>query len=111
MAMGADYTFELISIKTCAPQFKWLNKSFLGSVHNFKAQKINEVVNLSFLAMFTDTRNHLNTIKKHKHLEIKENNLQIIIHWYAKSFKENLVNYTSYLSDCFAISYNSLKKT
>ena len=32
MAMGADYTFELISIKTCAPQFKWLNKSFLGSV-------------------------------------------------------------------------------
>ena len=32
MAMGADCTFELISIKTCAPQFKWLNKSFLGSV-------------------------------------------------------------------------------
>ena len=32
MAMGADYIFELISIKTCAPQFKWLNKSFLGSV-------------------------------------------------------------------------------
>ena len=32
MAMGADYTFELISIKTCAPQFKWHNKSFLGNV-------------------------------------------------------------------------------
>ena len=32
MAMGADYTFELISIKTCAPQFKWHNKSFPGSV-------------------------------------------------------------------------------
>ena len=26
MAMGADYTFELISIKTCAPQF---NSSFI----------------------------------------------------------------------------------
>ena len=34
MAMGADYTFELISIKTYAPQFKWHNKSFLGSVSN-----------------------------------------------------------------------------
>ena len=32
MAMGVDYTFELISIKTCAPQLKWHNKSFLGSV-------------------------------------------------------------------------------
>ena len=32
MAMDADYTFELISIKTSAPQFKWHNKSFLGSV-------------------------------------------------------------------------------
>ena len=32
MTMGADYTFYLIFIKTCAPQFKWLNKSFLGSV-------------------------------------------------------------------------------
>ena len=32
MAMDADYTFELIFIKTCAPQLKWLNKSFLGSV-------------------------------------------------------------------------------
>ena len=32
IAIDADYTFELISIKTCAPQFKWLNKSFLGSV-------------------------------------------------------------------------------
>ena len=63
-------------------EVKWQN--IAGSrncfSHNFKAQKINEVVNLSFLAMFTDTRNHLNTIKKHKHLEIKENNLQIIIH-------------------------------
>ena len=28
MAMDADYTF---SIKTCAPQFKWHDKSFLGS--------------------------------------------------------------------------------
>ena len=34
MAMDADYTFELISIKTCAPQFKWHNKSFLGSMIN-----------------------------------------------------------------------------
>ena len=32
MAMGADYSFELIFNETCAPQFKWHNKSFLGSV-------------------------------------------------------------------------------
>ena len=35
MAMDADYTLELISIKTCAPQFKWHNKSFLDSVFYF----------------------------------------------------------------------------
>ena len=32
MAMDADYTFELIFNETWAPQFQWLNKSFLGSV-------------------------------------------------------------------------------
>ena len=32
MAIDADYTFELISIMTSAPQSKWHNKSFLGSV-------------------------------------------------------------------------------
>ena len=32
MAMGADYSVELIFNEICAPQFKWLNKSFLGSV-------------------------------------------------------------------------------
>ena len=30
--MGADYSFELISIETCAPQFIEQNKLFLGSV-------------------------------------------------------------------------------
>ena len=34
MTMDADYTFELNFIKTCAPQFKWLNKSFLDSVYS-----------------------------------------------------------------------------
>ena len=32
MAMGADYSFELISIETYAPQFIGYNKLFLGSV-------------------------------------------------------------------------------
>ena len=32
MAMGADYSFEVISIETCMPQFNGHNKSFLGSV-------------------------------------------------------------------------------
>jgi hypothetical protein len=31
-AMGADYSFELISIETYAPQFIGPNKFFLGSV-------------------------------------------------------------------------------
>ena len=33
MAMGADYSFELISIETYAPQFIGYNKLFLGSVN------------------------------------------------------------------------------
>ena len=32
MAMGPDYSFELISIETYTPQFNGDNKSFLGSV-------------------------------------------------------------------------------
>jgi hypothetical protein len=32
MAMGADYSFELISIETYMPQFIGHNKFFLGSV-------------------------------------------------------------------------------
>ena len=34
IAMGADYSFELISIETYAPQFIGHNKIFLGSVNN-----------------------------------------------------------------------------
>ena len=33
MAMGADYSFELIFIETNAPQFIGNNTFFLGSVH------------------------------------------------------------------------------
>ena len=44
MAMDADYTFELISIKTSAPQFKGLNKSFLASVVNL----VNTLLNLQY---------------------------------------------------------------
>ena len=33
MAMGADYSFELISIETYAPQFIRYNKLFLDSVN------------------------------------------------------------------------------
>ena len=32
IAMGADYSIELISIETYAPQFFWHNNFFLGSV-------------------------------------------------------------------------------
>ena len=38
IAMGADYSFELISIETYAPQFIGHNKFFLGSV--FASHKI-----------------------------------------------------------------------
>ena len=37
MAMAADYSFQLISIETFAPQYKRLNKSFLGSVDRFQS--------------------------------------------------------------------------
>ena len=37
IAMGSDYSFELISIETFAPQFIEHNKIFLGSV-NMKNQ-------------------------------------------------------------------------
>ena len=34
MAMGADYSFELIFNETCAPQFNGHNNSFLASVYD-----------------------------------------------------------------------------
>ena len=34
MAVGADYSFELIFNETCAPQFNGYNNSFLASVNN-----------------------------------------------------------------------------
>ena len=34
MAMGADYSFELIFSETCAPQFNGHNNSFLARVNN-----------------------------------------------------------------------------
>ena len=74
MAMDADYTFKLISIKTCAPQFKWHNKSFLGSVsylvtltvfptlalkssHAYWHRSNHLHPSLLFLAQLTDTKN------------------------------------------------------
>ena len=39
MAMGADYSFELISIQTYAPQFIGHNKLFLGSVSIMQGRK------------------------------------------------------------------------
>ena len=35
MVMGANYSFELISIETYAPQFIEHNKFFLGRVYDF----------------------------------------------------------------------------
>ena len=51
MAMVADHNFQLISIETCAPQFKWLNKSFLGSVIPWLSLKMmtNDVCVSSFV--------------------------------------------------------------
>ena len=49
MAMGADYSFELISIETYMPQFNRHNRLFLGSVictYNF-------FVDLSLSRLFT----------------------------------------------------------
>ena len=39
MAMGADYSFEFISIENYAPQFIGHNKLFLGSVEWAKKMK------------------------------------------------------------------------
>jgi hypothetical protein len=39
MAMGADYSFELIFNETCAPQFNGHNNSFLASVNFDRPQK------------------------------------------------------------------------
>ena len=36
IAMGADYSFELNSIETYAPQFFGHNNLFLGSVYTYK---------------------------------------------------------------------------
>ena len=38
MAMGADYSIELISIETYASQFIGHNKIFLGSVYMYYAE-------------------------------------------------------------------------
>jgi len=46
MAMGADCSFWLISIETCAPQYKRLNKSFLGSVNVFQPTKCRFLLNV-----------------------------------------------------------------
>ena len=35
MAMGADYSLQLIFNETCGPQFNGLNNSFLASVYLF----------------------------------------------------------------------------
>ena len=39
MTMGADYSFELISIETYAPQFIGHNEIFLGSVYSISGQR------------------------------------------------------------------------
>ena len=41
--MGADDSFELISIETYAPQYIWHNKFFLGSVSSL-GEKLKNVV-------------------------------------------------------------------
>ena len=55
MAMGDDYSVELISIETYAPQFIGHNKIFLGSV---SSQLI-----LSLIVMVLDFRTNSGTLK------------------------------------------------
>ena len=43
MAMGADYSYELIYNETCAPQFNRHNNSFLASVIIIKIQKFSKI--------------------------------------------------------------------
>ena len=51
IAMGADYSFQLISIETYAPQYNGHNKLFLGSV-NENIPKINLVLSkLKYLCL------------------------------------------------------------
>ena len=59
MTMGADYSFELISIETYAPQFIGHNRLFLGSVMciNFFSSYLSIVRQLADIAM-TEAANY-----------------------------------------------------
>jgi hypothetical protein len=50
MAMGADYSFELIFNETCAPQFNGHNNSFLASVISMNLQRGNALSVMGTLA-------------------------------------------------------------
>ena len=53
MAMGADYSFELISIERCAPQFIGYSKLILGSVLYERKVKSCKVFSVLFLVTYT----------------------------------------------------------
>ena len=49
MAMGADYSLELIFSEPCAPQFNWPNKFFLASVSSKHEKRCQMLETLFFL--------------------------------------------------------------
>jgi hypothetical protein len=48
MTIGADYSFELISLETCVSQFIGHNKSFLGSVSSLCMFVLSRMLKLPF---------------------------------------------------------------
>ena len=55
MAVGADYSFELISIEIYAPQFIGHNKLFLGSVFKVQLSEKAKKICSIFLMVLTFT--------------------------------------------------------
>ena len=49
--MGADYSLELISIETYAPQFIGLNKFFLGSMVHLSAGMADLALNIIYIPL------------------------------------------------------------
>ena len=48
IVLGAEYSFYVKSIVTYAPQFKWHNKSFLGSVIRYKLSHFGTFAQIDF---------------------------------------------------------------
>ena len=92
--MGADYSFELISIKTCAPQFIGHNKLFLGSVYTQSGLISNDTKSHECIAYFSLAIFDLFVNKKTSFLQIGIENCKAFFIWkFNRSFLKVCVSY------------------